>query len=369
MDVEGPSPPLEAGRTYHLPLLPLDGVVLVPGETLPHRLLTPSDRLAVRLALQAAPPVTRLLAVVCYHNVFDRSAGVRLERVGCTVEVMKRSSDGVNIIAIARQRISLHLDALRQPISLLAVPLSILPDAIPRSMPSCITQGHGSHAAWVYRQADAATLAEHVRRLFTDGFKHARCFEGDPLGLSFWLIGNVAFDTSQRQTLLEANDAVERLTQEIAWLKDLIHLYCAVCLEVVAPVSDSVQVSNEGVSGHYVNSHAVVHDVITTLGAVNVTVVGEPETDNSWFEGYAWQIVYCSSCRAHLGWRFTKESGGATADDESGLPCFFGLRRPAITNSNANPYGIPFLMTSEGESEEIEGHIDGNDDDDSPLND
>lgn len=357
-DIEGQSPLLEVGSTYSLPLLPLDGVVLVPGETLPHRLLMPADRLAVRLALQAPPPVTRLLAVVCYHNILGRYGGVRLERVGCTVEVMKRSGDGVNIVAIARQRINLHLNFLQQPISLHAVPLSILPDAIPRSMPSCVRQGHGSHAPWVYRQADAEVLAEHARRLFTDGFTHARCFEGDPLGLSFWLIGNVPFDTGQRQELLEADDAAQRLTREITWLKELVHLYCAECLEVVASVSGSVQVSHGGVSGHYVNSHAVIHDVITTLDAVNVTVVGEPETDNSWFEGYSWQIVYCS-CRSHLGWRFTKESVTNAADEESEVPCFFGLRRSAITNSNASPYGIPVLMSSEGESEEIDDQADG----------
>lgn len=32
---------------------------------------------------------------------------------------------------------------------------------------------------------------------------------------------------------------------------------------------------------------------------------GRPSTQDSWFPGYAWTILYCGRCYNHLGWKFT----------------------------------------------------------------
>ena len=33
-----------------------------------------------------------------------------------------------------------------------------------------------------------------------------------------------------------------------------------------------------------------------------------PETEWSWFGGYAWQVVLCSGCATHLGWSYTGQN-------------------------------------------------------------
>ena len=58
--------------------------------------------------------------------------------------------------------------------------------------------------------------------------------------------------------------------------------------------------SNEGTGGAFVNSHGYVHDMITLHRATNATYEGEPETEHSWFPGYAWTIAYCAGCTSHL---------------------------------------------------------------------
>jgi hypothetical protein len=62
--------------------------------------------------------------------------------------------------------------------------------------------GKGARA----RQFDAVTLARKARKIFGQMVPKARCFVGDAMQLSFWLIGNFPFDNDQRQKLLELPD-------------------------------------------------------------------------------------------------------------------------------------------------------------------
>jgi hypothetical protein len=39
-----------------------------------------------------------------------------------------------------------------------------------------------------------------------------------------------------------------------------------------------------------------------------------PEVEWSWFQGYVWQVVLCSACATHMGWRYTGQQD-----------CFYGL--------------------------------------------
>ena len=68
----------------------------------------------------------------------------------------------------------------------------------------------------------------------------------------------------------------------------------------VASARDVLSMSNEGTGGAFVNSHGYVHDMITLHRATNTACEGEPETEHSWFPGYAWTIAYCAGCANHL---------------------------------------------------------------------
>lgn len=332
-DLEGRTASLEPGHTYQLPLLPLDGVVLCPGEMLPHRLLLATDRLAVRLALQALPPVQRLLAVVCCQDVFHRGMGLQLESVGCVAEIIKMSDDGINILAVGRQRFQLVLDGLASDISLQRMRVQILPDWPPPPIPACATAGLTAWPLWVYNQVDAEQVARRARALFADRLPHIACEERDPLSLSYFLITKVPFDNVQRQQLLAQADVVRRLNLEVEWLSRMSNLYCVHCNHELAVVQDCMQLRNAGASSLYVNSHAVIHDVLTLLNVYGADAVGDPERQHSWFPRYAWRIAYCGGCRGHLGWEFSRYGRGVEGEVE----CFWGLRRAAVTPTPDGP--------------------------------
>ena len=155
-DLVGGSGLLEEGQEYRLPVLPLDGLVLCPGNTLPLRLSFRSDRALVQQALEAPPPLTRLIAVVCCTRSYftpqlmlQRCAGrgaarvalrqrclpraakaVALDRctdclhcppsplghttrrVGCVAEIRKMGGGGTNLLAKGRQRVEVELEAV-----------------------------------------------------------------------------------------------------------------------------------------------------------------------------------------------------------------------------------------------------------------
>jgi hypothetical protein len=306
-------------------LLTLDNIVLCPGESLPHRLLLPVDRLAVRTALEAESPLHALLAVVCCREEeFPSSGGSYFESIGCSVQVIKRSVDGINIIAIGRQRLRVEWERIQRPFSLRQVPVTILPDSKSIPTPLAAIRWAASWPPWVYLQRDAHLLAKGANAVYSEMVPHVVCQVPEPLELSFWLMRNFPFTGWQRQCLLSLDNVTERLLTEMKWMKtDTI--FCLPCQQRIARVADLVKLHKEGVSAHYVNSHAVVHDVITLRYVNNIVVEGNPQPEHSWFDGYAWQIIYCSECGNHLGWKFS-----AAEDHYSG---FFGLRRTAIKNT------------------------------------
>ena len=68
-----------------------------------------------------------------------------------------------------------------------------------------------------------------------------------------------------------------------------------------------------------VNPHGYHHRFLTfsgILSCADVFYVGEPTLEHTWFKNYAWEIMCCSQCRNHLGWRYTA----------SNKQTFFGLR-------------------------------------------
>jgi len=53
-----------------------------------------------------------------------------------------------------------------------------------------------------------------------------------------------------------------------------------------------------------VNPHGARFDLITVQSA-STRLHGKPETEASWFDGYAWTVSACPRCGRHLGWKFT----------------------------------------------------------------
>ena len=73
------------------------------------------------------------------------------------------------------------------------------------------------------------------------------------------------------------------------------------------------------------NPYGLLREVVTLRWARGLHLAGPPTTEFSWFPGYAWEIGYCDSCSAHLGWHFT------TTESDVEPRAFYGLLRSELT--------------------------------------
>jgi hypothetical protein len=58
--------------------------------------------------------------------------------------------------------------------------------------------------------------------------------------------------------------------------------------------------------------------------APGCTLAGDATLEHTWFAGYAWRLLRCTGCQAHLGWWFTAADHAAD-DDGDDADAFAGL--------------------------------------------
>lgn len=405
-ELEGRTPLLEPGTTYQLPMLPVDDALVCPGDYFPLRINDPRLRQVVSKAMQAPLPLSRLIALIVMTNqreapFDDGGARLSFNTIACTIEIIKQSADGQTLLTQGRQKCELDFKNSPQPLDFQRISMHVIADTLPRPLPFSANSNQVAFPQFVYQSVDAVTLAKTARNSFKqkiniggaptregDGDGEGEgsisattediCEASDPIELSYWMIGNLPFNQSQRKSLFQEESVIDRLSKEIDMIKEMESVYCRDCNFCIGSIDALIQVNNEGIGGHYVNSHGALHDMLTLKNA-RARIVSNPEIDNSWFPGYAWQIAYCQGCREHLGWYFTAVEGSRgtpsrdnkeTIDDDGDyLPeRFFGLRTAALDNkarSNslaATMVAMEELLQRQGieiVNEEEEGEEDG----------
>jgi len=68
------------------------------------------------------------------------------------------------------------------------------------------------------------------------------------------------------------------------------------------------------------NPSGVDFEVALFSSANNTKLHSTPSYENSFFPPYSWQILSCSKCQAHLGWKFQSRGGGALAEEKDTEP-------------------------------------------------
>ncbi len=82
---------------------------------------------------------------------------------------------------------------------------------------------------------------------------------------------------------------------------------CAACGKEIAADRDRIPL--EGAATRtFVNPIGIEYLIAGFREAPGCAGNGEISPYWSWFPGFAWQIVVCSGCGAHLGWTFASES-------------------------------------------------------------
>jgi cereblon len=160
---------------------------------------------------------------------------------------------------------------------------------------------------WVYRMYDSYCLAERASDMWKKivGASSMDALVRKPGLLSFYIASKIPVSESTRQELLEIDGISYRLRREIELLESVNLIRCKKCQTVIARRSDMLVMSSEGPLGAYVNPQGYVHEIMTLYSANGLALIGLPETEYSWFPGYAWTIADCVTCETQMGWLFT----------------------------------------------------------------
>lgn len=160
---------------------------------------------------------------------------------------------------------------------------------------------------WVYQMYDSFCLAQKAADMWKQivGSPSMDGIARKPDMLSFYIASKMPISESTRQELLEIDGTSYRLRREIEVLERFDRVRCKNCQTVIAKRSDMMVMSSEGPLGAYVNPHGFVHEIMTFKRATGLALIGRAVKEFSWFPGYAWTIVNCSTCESQMGWLFT----------------------------------------------------------------
>lgn len=103
------------------------------------------------------------------------------------------------------------------------------------------------------------------------------------------------------------------------------YLLCAACGHRITQTREHTEMN--GAHQHtFANPHGIIYHIGCFLNASGCIPCSEESAQFTWFPGYAWQIVICRNCGAHLGWRF-----------RSGNRRFHGLILDRLVEEDENP--------------------------------
>jgi len=170
----------------------------------------------------------------------------------------------------------------------------------------------------------------------------------DPSAFSDWLASNVPLSFNERMDMLEMICTIDRLKFILNKLekskKGQSSIRCKHCGATISQMRQIFSVGgSEGTAGAYVNCHGIVHHTMTLRDIEAQITLGQPETKDSWFPGYSWQIAYCAVCHNHLGWKFRKVGQRTNENNDVDRPkSFWGFSSVTTDERDVQPRRVQF---------------------------
>ncbi|ESO12236.1 hypothetical protein HELRODRAFT_105243 [Helobdella robusta] len=307
----------EDGMILHIPILTLPGVVLMPGQMLPLHLFSNSDIAMIKHCLDRDKTFSA-----------NNNRTQKLACVGTTAEILavkEEDSMVMKVKTIGRQRFEV-LDTRLDIGGIIIARVKILPDIeLPDLLqpicPSSLlkhTQQYSDHCkydfstntnqavinsipkankfhasiltqwpSWVYDQYNCEKLMMQIRdelQNWNESFDLDKV-PTDPANFSYWVASTLPLDDYMRLELLRIDCPQQRLRCELTIMKKCTVMCCKGCGQSVAELTNVFSMSLEGPLGTYVNPGGHVHETLTVYHANNLSTVGRPSTESSWFPG------------------------------------------------------------------------------------
>ncbi|GLE00223.1 hypothetical protein PINS_up008950 [Pythium insidiosum] len=377
------------GTVMALPILFLRDVVLFPGEEIPLRMLSDTSMEAIRDQLSNEGALLGIVSPGQEEPVYGTT--VRIDRFNLVEHC-------ASLTGVAKQRFRLRqithghdsmgvtgdVEILGDLLPRLPLPAPVVPARREKGRRTIVPPNRLRRASrypffWdysVYSLFDAYALVDRIQRMMVSSaqcnwFQQWRAQDSDevslvsylttpshqvdPVRFAFWIAGNLPLSHAERLELLRIAGVVQLLRRLIVLLS-LLHedIFCVRCGSKLSKSDEIFSMSQDGTTGTFVNPAGFVHQIMTLKAIQRERVFVDPNrsTEDSWFPGYSWSIVYCRGCSGHLGWQFDRT-------EESQEPArFFGFRRSSLTQSWAMNRDVSPLIrgTSSGLEDPFADH-------------
>lgn len=87
-------------------------------------------------------------------------------------------------------------------------------------------------------------------------------------------------------------------------IEDSKKLYCIDCKNLITDLDAAISI--DGSHTHtFTNPAGYTYTIGCFQSAIGCLHIGEPTEEYTWFNGYAWQIAVCESCKEQLGWFYS----------------------------------------------------------------
>ena len=100
-------------------------------------------------------------------------------------------------------------------------------------------------------------------------------------------------------------------------------VYCAQCRQQITDTSSIFSLDGQSTHNAFANPAGHLRVVITFESLRNYTEDPYITRNFTWFPGYSWQVIYCQSCKSHLGWKYRSNTHRTSK-------FFYGLLQAAI---------------------------------------
>ena len=99
-------------------------------------------------------------------------------------------------------------------------------------------------------------------------------------------------------------------------------LFCKTCVKRISDMSYLTSVDGGSPNRVFRNSNGFLYEIITLSSCEGLSDSLPPILEETWFPGYPWVVLHCTSCLTHLGWRWENPGRIPTL--------FFGLIRESL---------------------------------------
>ena len=281
------------GTKIRLPLIFMDGIILIPGQEVPFTFRHQDSVQFFRRIISGESQT--------FGMGYDRHFGTSAE-----IRSYSLQDDMVTIKAEGRQRFKI-VSKKREFFETYNALVEIQPEINMKSYFQPFL--YNENKKFLLNKANITSIPHFLFTLYDDSVLMKRLtsileniiepqvknkdftYPTEANAFSYFVLSAFPFSDEIKVKLLQLNCTTHRLRAEHALLNLPFTVRCGHCKSKMCEKDDFLVMSKRGTNGTFVNPSGCIHELFTFSKALNVVPVGELNFEYSWFPNYGWIIT------------------------------------------------------------------------------